>query len=523
MIRRALALVALLTLAACTSRPPRPVEPIEPPKQAGAVVVHDFMSPHVMVEGARVVCSGTERGLTNADGYLAFEVVSNAVLDCEFTKDQYETQTASHYFTPEHTTLSTWMKAEPTPTPEPGEHPNPLVGRLRLADGCFRDDTGCVNPIYAHAGDLFSLFIRDEARALKELDDTAAAGYHGIRVWTALGCHPTDLCRPGDYWHNREVGPQLTADYYAKLRAFFEATRARKLRLVLSQGDIKVIADRRQFMETVAALDGELGVVDFLDCGNEAWQTGESDPNALARCIGYYATAGGRALKSTTSADGDPTYQDIDKWAIPPSDVFDVHSGRNNHSWDKRRYAWSYTYCGEGCPRVRYGISSEPPGNGELVSVTSNKHELDDEAVALIAVGSLTGRQAHVWFSGEGVKINRGLHTEAGFASTPRAVALLPRDLMTYETSHHSGETWRNTRVLVAQGEVRVDGRTAADGRFTYVIDGPAGRYALRVQRSFEGQLCDPGTGTCQAVSADAGSTFAVEFRRGRLLIGRVR
>jgi hypothetical protein len=37
---------------------------------------------------------------------------------------------------------------------------------------------------YAHAGDL-SLFVRDEARALAELDAVARAGYHGVRVWSA--------------------------------------------------------------------------------------------------------------------------------------------------------------------------------------------------------------------------------------------------------------------------------------------------------------------------------------------------
>ena len=54
--------------------------------------------------------------------------------------------------------------------------------------------------------------------------------------------------------------------------------------------------------------------------------------------------------------------------------------------------------------------------------VVENKHELDDEAVALLGLASILGRQAHVWFSGEGVILDRGLAVDAGFLSTPRAI-----------------------------------------------------------------------------------------------------
>src|SRR5690606_11082235 len=132
----------------------------------------------------------------------------------------------------------------------------------------------------------------------------------------------------------------------------------------------------------------------------------------------------GQALTSTTDAaiywPGNPW----SKWVIPPSDVFDIHSYRDGHSWDKRRHAWSYSYPLENPAPLPFGISSEPPGNGWRVSAIRNQHELDDEAVALLALGSLLGRQAHVWFSGQGVILEGGLDQESGFAATPRAVAL---------------------------------------------------------------------------------------------------
>lgn len=503
----------ILFTSACAGgvRPPQPpVEP-EPTKQAMAVVVKDFISPEISVSGVLVTCNMIERGHTNDDGYLVFDEYTDTVVKCSFQKDGYYPGEANHYLTPADPTLYMPLTAEVPPVPTT---PAPIVGRVRLEGGCMRDDTGCINPVYAHAGDLFSLYTRNPARALQELDKIATVGFQGLRTWSSLG---------GSYWNGREVGPSVTTDYYGQVRNFFSEARSRGLRIVWSQGDIAQLGDRRTAMSEFARIDNELGgVIDFIDCGNEAWQTGEPDPAKLAECIGYYQSAGGRGLKSTTSADGDPTFADINKWSIPPSDVFDVHSWRGGHSWDKRRHIWSYGYGGEGSTRLPFGIGSEPPGSGQLVSVTSNKHELDDEAVALLAVASMTGRQAFVWFSGEGVKIDQGLQVESGFSSVPRMIAKLPKDLMTYHTSHHSGTTWASIRVLEPRDDVRVDGRMHNDGRFVYVIDGPSGTYRLRVARSFSGQLCDPGTVECTAVQHTAGQSLDLSFRRGRVLIGQV-
>jgi hypothetical protein len=94
---------------------------------------------------------------------------------------------------------------------------------------------------------------------------------------------------------------------------------------------------------------------------------------------------------------------------------------------------------------------------------------------------------------------------------------------MTYQTSHHSGDSWRTTRVLAAHGDVRIDGRISNTGAFAYTIDGPAGSWALDVTKSFDGQLCDPGTAACVPVSKDAGERLEVAFRYGRLLTGQTR
>ena len=406
----------------------------------------------------------------------------------------------------------------------------PLVGRLRIDGTAFVDDQGLVLPLYAHAGDLFSLFIRDRARALAELDAVARAGYHGVRVWSALGCSPAEPCpeRGEDgapsYWRGAEIGPQLTPDYYAQVGRFFAALKERRLRAVWSQGDVQAIGDRRDFMTRIAGLDAEYGVIDWIDCGNEAWHIEQITPAALAECVGFYQSAGGRALKTLSSPPGEEIAE-LDAFSIDPADAFDVHSFRGGHSWDKRRHISSLTRDGDGerrsTPRRPLGISSEPPGSGARVSVIDNEDELDDEAIALLALASQIARQAFVWFSGEGVKVDRGLATAAGFHSVPRAVQLLPPDVMRYDARHHSGSSSRAARVLEAQGDVRVDGALASDGRFAYTIDGPGGSYALKVLRSFDGRLCHPGTAACEPVSKKAGELLTVSFTRGRLLMGK--
>ncbi len=511
--------------------------PVDPGPPAGpqvvAVQVFEFTSPGVSVPGVLVVCNDQERGTTNGDGYLETSALSGEHFECVLSKDGYGQTTAAFVPQPQGpgcllcATLQASLTALEPPTPPTPVVPTPIVGLLRTVNGAaYGDDSGLVLPTYAHAGDLLSVYVRNPARALEQLDRIATAGYHGVRVWLNLGCGPNTAagCTHGQFWRGREVGPDITLGYWAQVRAFMAEVGARKLRLVASQGDIGQLLDRRAFMQRLRAEDDANHVIDWLDCGNEAWQTGEPDPVKLAECVGYFGP--GSALRTLTDApiygSGIEAAAMFNRYSIAPADAFDIHSYRGGHSWDKRRHIWGYTYCGEGCPDLLLGIGSEGPGNGRRVSAIDNRDELDDEAMALLALASQLGRQAFVWFSGEGVILDVGLQGEAGFYSVPRAVALLPSDVYGYETSHHSGSRFIGTRVLEPVGEVRVDGRMAHDGRFAYTIDGPGGTYRLRVERSFTGSLCHPGTGQCESVTRQRGETLDVTFTRGRLLTGRV-
>ena len=397
-----------------------------------------------------------------------------------------------------------------------------IQGRLRIQNGCFVDDAGPTLPLFCHAGDLFALWIRNSVRATEQLKVVADAGYQGIRVWTLLG---------GDYWtsKDRNVGPTMSSSYWTELERFMQTVNTLGLKLALSQGDIgqlgtdmeKRKAFARRVAATAKAADGTGHVVAFFDGGNEAWQTGEPDPVRLAAFVQAYRDGGGTALLTLTSPPGEEAAE-LNAFSIDPADIYDVHGYRGGRFYDKIRHIFSIAY--EGLPKRRLGIQSEPAGSGKLVSVTDNINELNHAAVGLLGVMSLLTRQAWVWFSGEGVWVQAGLETEAGFANTPKLCALLPKDLMQFQSLQHSGETWAKTR-LVDRGithECRMDGARHTDGRFVYLFYGMPGTHSFRAARKFSGTFYHPETLVAEPVSYNAGDSFTLSWDRGLVFIGTV-
>lgn len=331
----------------------------------------------------------------------------------------------------------------------------------------FRDDTGPVLPVLCHAGDLLSRYCRGQAHEVRALlAAIAGAGYHGVRTWTVLA---------GDYWRGREVGPHVTPHYWALLADFARDLDGYGLGWLVSQGDalqvVTTTADRVAFARQLTATlrrDLVLGV----DCGNEAWQTGEPDPARLVPMAEIFATAWPDVALSLSSPPGEERHE-LDAWSRAPANVFDVHGYRGGHWWDKVRHLFSVAY--EVKPARPLGIQSEPFGPGALVSVTEHKHELHADVMQAAAVMSLMARQAWVYFSGPGVMSDAGedLRDMPGFRETPAAVARLPRDVMTGRLLH-GGSTWAHERPFTALGETRCDSVRLSGGRGVTLLYGPS-------------------------------------------------
>lgn len=515
-------MVAALLAAGCASPRPRPpvVTPSAPPVPI-QITVHDDAG---ALEGVAIACSGDVGGTSDGFGRFFAAVPAERQIDCTFTADGYAPATVSWFAGwqagQDRGALQTVYLTRTAPT-----NPHAAAGRLRLTGAGFRDDSGPVLPLYAHAGDNFSVYVRDAARAEAQLDDVAKAGYRGVRVWITLGCGEETAagCRTGAFWRGREVGPDVTPDYWGKLDAYAAAVRARGLRLVASHGDVMQLRDRQGYMRQLAQSEAE-AAIDFIDCANEGLGTSRLTAEDFARCIAAYKGAGGQGITSLTSVGEDR--DEINAYSIPPADVYDVHGFRDNRLWDKVRHIFSVAY--EGRLSRAFGIQSEPPGNGAEVTAIQNREEIDDEGAPLLGAAAFITRQAYVYFSGEGVILKRGLATETGFWTTPRLLDWLPADLLSFPLVFHSGDNnafSRANRILAASGEGRVDCRsegTSPGARFVCPIYGPPGSYRFPVVRAFIGKLCDFAAGVCEDLALRVGQSLDVNFRRGRVLVGAV-
>jgi hypothetical protein len=464
------------------------------------------------VPNAQVKLDQVGEGVTNADGYYCWREVSSAFSDQHVwvtaegyePYDQHITLTTGALATnqdifvgdprwsgPRGTDINlpplTAIAVEPPPVDpvdpvDPGE--NRLKGVIRILSGekGFTDDTGQVNPVFCHVGDLVSLWCRGKRDIAHEImRDVVKAGYHGIRAWTVLGM-------PGQpYWAGREVGPHIQADYWQQIGELAAAFQRYELYWLISQGDMAAnftsTNERCDFMRKLAETVKPYGIGFGVDGGNEAWQNGEADPNRLRAIVDAFRDV--YPLEVWSLTDGpEESKENLDKY---DGSVYDVHGYRGGHSWDKTRHIFSIPY--EGKPERRLGIQSEPTGPGKHVSVTDNKEELNTDVQCLLAIQSTQCRQVWVYFSGPGVKsvVPERLQDMPGFWDTPAAVALLPKDVMAFSSLVHGGATQRGRRVFAVTRDdhTRADHAISSDGRFTCIQYGPSWQTNV-VERPYE-------------------------------------
>jgi hypothetical protein len=447
------------------------------------------------VPDAKVRLDQVGDGLTNKDGYYCWPEVSSSYSAQHIwvEADGYEPYSSHIELTSGANAVNQdifigherWSGAQPTdinlpalvpvyvPPVIPPQPVGTIKGELRFGENGYVDDTGLVNVVLCHAGDLLSQWVRgnrDHVHAV--LDTIAKAGYHGVRTWTVLDSfdHP--------YWKDYRFGPHVQPDYYDRTREFADALKSHGLRWLVSQGDMlrvyQTTSERQTFMRRLAEAIKDSGVTIAVDAGNEALWNGESDPTKLTAVADAFRAVIPCAVWSRTSAASEEK-ADVD---ATDGSIFDVHGYRDGHSYDKLRHIFSCGYDGQF--RRRLGIQSEPFGPGPLVSVTANQHELNSDVEALAGCISIFSRQIWVYFCSPGIKSDLGERfiDMPGFKETPAAIAYLPKDVMAWPTLVHGGTSQQGRRVFAVPSTdaTRADHALSNDGRFVCAMYGPRWR-----------------------------------------------
>ncbi len=352
-----------------------------------------------------------------------------------------------------------------------------------------------------------------------------AAGYSVVRVWI----NANDEGAPNSFWSNKPVpawGPRATPNYGEKLAQFAKDADAACLRIHTAAGDL-VGTTRQQaeelFDHLADAMDAAGPHVWALAEGiNEAGGTGVgNNPGYVEELVNRVRRRHPGVLYALSAYSGHAHRELLSAWTPHWMGFVYSHPPRRGHWWDKVRHLFSFSYEGEGPPVRRNCWHGEPSGPGYRVSAQDYADQLDDEAMGLLAAQSVTARCQWTYITSAGIVFDEPFEPSPGYFATPRILTRLPADVMRFERLHHSGDTFRATRVLSATKAVRVDGAQASDGRFVYVISGPSGRHTLQVQRSFTGTLIHPGTGEQTPVEKRAGDVLVVEYLRGRVLVGQ--
>lgn len=355
-----------------------------------------------------------------------------------------------------------------------------LEGPLRADGRAYADASGPRTVFFCSWFPALRIWRDDRAAATRELDVIAAAGWQGIRVFTAVGGWQP-------YWDGREVAPvtfrkqleggrfgdQVAAwpDYDDQLRTFLAAVRARGLRLHLATGDAQMIFPgseaERAFHQRVARLvraGGGPDVVALYEVWNEGWQNNalEGSPEALAhaRRILDEVRAIAPGVLTAISAAPPGSGDEGAVWA-DGADVTIVHGTREPPS---RALADAFDlvhHSGAVRPLAKPIWQGEPTGpDGERpeVYLPTNDPAL---LLALFTVHQMTG-QASVFFNGPGLRYSEPLSRTWGFRELPALLALLPRDVGTWK--HLTAG--RSTAGPLVALQYAGDGRTGPEGLF---------------------------------------------------------
>jgi hypothetical protein len=413
-----------------------------------------------------------------------------------------------------------------------------IEGQLRILKKSFADATGPRKVTFCSWFPALRIWRDNRDAARLQLDSIVAAGWQGIRVFTAVGGWD-------DFWNDREVAPvrfrkwrnwhdesdrvvEAWSDYEDVVEDFFRACHERHLKLFLTTGDLQVLMpqhqQRLQHADQIARLVNAVSpeVVAFYEVVNEAFQNGfaDEDPAPAREIARRFTQQCPDPLTVLSSSAGDPEEPaSLFRWS-DGADVCTIHGTR----WpieNALERAFSLVYWGAGQERFfpkpfLQGEPTGPNGSGSEVFQVVNDR---DYLLALYATHVMTG-QATVFFNGPSVRYREPLDATWGFRELPALLAFLPEDIGQWPfISHGNKSTVPISAVRFADagsGPARLD-QVWNDRGIVAVVHGGSGTWELFSRRrmrwrmlSGDGQVLD-GSDELPSVPASV---------RARIIIG---
>lgn len=347
---------------------------------------------------------------------------------------------------------TSWLSAA---TDEPRTD-RPLVGRLRVQDKLFRDDSGYRRVLFCSWFPALRILRDNPPEFYRQIDAIAAAGYQGFRTFLAVGGWM-------DFWDGREVVPiaftkwhytgnhlrserlgtslQAWPDYDDLLRTLLRACRARGLRLHVTTGDMQVITGddmrrERNLHERFARICAEEGGTDVIalaEMTNEfpLNRYGGQGPASIQQ-LGALVDIWRRAIPGVLTAQGAiPQNEEPEslELACTHGDVCAVHITRDPFAMCLKRTFGVTNWEGDWRAFQKAVWEGEPAGPG-----ADSYQRLDDPSslTALYAMHALLGHGS-VQFSGPAVRSREPLEAVWGFTQLPRILSVLPEDIATWD------------------------------------------------------------------------------------------
>lgn len=358
-----------------------------------------------------------------------------------------------------------------------------IKGQLRIDEAGFVDDeNNRINPIGLHVGDLFSVFVRDPAKAESIIKLASSAGYPYIHFWMNLGTL-------GDYWSGRECGPGYTQDFWGQLSRFGDLLDKYGMKGGYNLGDYKLWSGTHKefFRELGRHLRARSNkTAAYVFGGNEAWQTGANNKEEISDALDEFKAEAPEIIVTTTAPPTESA-SDIAEWCS--GDFYAIHGFRGNEDHDRIRHIFSVPW--EGHPPSKYGIQDEPTGPGDEVSVKPahcyEGRDVDANHMCALAVQSLMCNQGFNYFCGAGVKSDTPLDSYAGFYEVPIACkSIVPLDIMGWPGVFHFGASQSGNRVFspLAEDSLRFDHRISHEGKIFGIFYGDQGHTRAKCERA---------------------------------------